>query len=400
MNFNGRKLLLLGFIIVLLVGIPATLFLVQQQQETRSRAEKSTTLSITPESTSKEVGQAVPLDIMVNPGTNLVSFVKLEITYDETKLSINESTGFVPNAGAFPITVEGPAFTPGKILVSLSIGANTTAAISNITKVGTLNFTTLETTSGGTTTVGLGPQTQVLSAGANDQASEDTLSTTVPARVTIGGSPVITPSTTVTPSFTPTPTVTTAPNSPTATPTTPPTLTPTPTLIPTPTSTQSASTPNQPPVCSALNLDRGTTGTAPYSLTFTALGNDTDGTITQASFNFGDGPVTNVSTGGGIGSKSINTQIAHTYNNAGTYTAYAILTDNSGAVSNFNTCKTTITVNSGTGGSGSTSGGSSTGSTATTAPTIAPTGPSTVLVSAGAVLGALSLIGAFVFFLL
>jgi hypothetical protein len=387
--FSGKRLLLFGFIIILLIGIPLSLYLVQQQQEVRSHAEKSTTLSLTPATTTKGVGDTIPLDVMIDPGKNLASFVKLEITYDPTKLSIDQQTGFVPNPSTFPITVEGPVFSSGKILVSLSIGANTTAAISTVSKVATITFKALETTSGSTTSVGMGPQTQVLAStgpqtGSNDQASEDVLSTTNPAAITITGATV----TTITPN--PSVTITTAPTV---------TLVPTATPTPTQTSSSSANTPNQPPACTALNLDRATNGTAPYSITFTAVGNDTDGTIGQASFNFGDGPVSNVTTGGGIGTNTVNTQIAHTYNNPGTYNAYVLLTDSSGAVSDFNTCKTTITVagSSGEGGSGTTvaSGGST---NTTPAPTLANTGPSTLVVGTGALVGMLSLIGMITFF--
>jgi hypothetical protein len=322
---------------------------------------------------------------MIDPGKNLASFVKLEITYDPTKLSIDQQTGFVPNASTFPVTVEGPAFSSGKILVSLSIGANTTAAISTVSKVATITFRALETTSSSTTSVGLGAQTQVLSAGSNDQASEDILSTTNPAAITVTGATVTT--------ITPSPSVSAAPN-PTAT------VAPTATIAPTATpvgSTSGTTTANQPPVCTALNLDRAVSGTAPYSVTFTAVGNDTDGTIGQVSFNFGDGPVTNVTTGGGIGTKATNTQIAHTYNNPGTYNAYTILTDSNGAVSDFNTCKTTITVAAATGKGGD--GTIATNNTATTpAPTLAKTGPSNVLIGSGALVGMLSLIGMITFF--
>ncbi len=50
-RLGGRKIFLFGFIAVLLIGIPVTLYLVQRQQETRTRAEKSTNLTFTPEST-------------------------------------------------------------------------------------------------------------------------------------------------------------------------------------------------------------------------------------------------------------------------------------------------------------------------------------------------------------
>src|SRR5476651_2096878 len=112
MKFTAKKLFLFGFIVVLLVGIPVTIFLLQKQTEVRSRAAKATILNFTPDSTAttplqKQVGDTIPLDIMVNPGTNLVSFVKIEINYDPDKLA-TAAAAFQANTSAFPSVLEGP----------------------------------------------------------------------------------------------------------------------------------------------------------------------------------------------------------------------------------------------------------------------------------------------------
>jgi hypothetical protein len=368
MKLNGKKLFLIGFVVVLLVGIPLTIYEVQQQTNTQQHAQASTNLAFSPDSSaaspiSKNVGDSIPLQISVDPGKNLVSFVKLEIQYDPSVLATASANAFQANTNAFPSVLEGPIYSPGKIAVTLSVGPDPTKAIQQKVTAATINFTALKSTPPGTPTlVSYTSNTQVLSIGSSDQASENVLSSATPATITIGGSSSIpsgTPAPTVAVSVSPTATPTNAPSAaPTEVPT--PTLSPTPapTISPSPTPNGGTPSTNQPPVCSSLTADRSTTGTAPYSITFTANGSDSDGTVSKVSFNFGDGQVSDVTQSGGIGTASVNVSASHTYNNPGTYQASALLTDNAGALSSSSSsssasCSQTITVNtaSGTGGS-------------------------------------------------
>ena len=403
MKLNGKKLFLIGFIIILLVGIPVTIYFLQKQQETRSRAEKSTNLTFSPESTEsspiqKKIGDSIPLDIMVNPGSNLVSFVKLEITYDQDKLATASAGAFTPNTAVFPTVLEGPIYTPGKIAVTLSVGPDPTKAIQSIAKAGTVTFTALANTlDGQPTLVTYGITTQVLSIGSSDQASENVLSSTTPATIVIGGAgPSGSPISIPTGVLTPTPTATEIPTIVIDTPTQAPipTDTPsvTPTIAPSPSGSSSA---NAVPICNNLAVDRSTTGTAPFSITFTASGTDADGTISKVNFNFGDGGVSgDITTSGGIGTNSVNVATSHTYNNAGTYTASAVLTDDGGDVSTATACEQTIIVQGGTGG------GTATTITSTPIPTLAATGSVATTIGIGAVLFILTLGGSLLFFVL
>ena len=129
---SGKKLLLFGFIAVLLIVIPLTVYLVGQQQKTQSSAQKSTTLGFNPASATVAVNDTVNLDVMMNPGTNQVSFVKFTIDYDATKLATAAAGSTVcptrpndalcPNVVAFPSVLQGPTYGPGTISVTLSIG--------------------------------------------------------------------------------------------------------------------------------------------------------------------------------------------------------------------------------------------------------------------------------------
>ena len=204
--------------------------------------------------------------------------------------------------------------------------------------------------------------------------------------------------------LTPTPTTTEIPTTiPTATsnPTVAPSATLTPTLEPSPSGSSSA---NQAPVCNNLAVDRATTGTAPFSITFTASGTDSDGTISKVNFNFGDGGISgDITTSGGVGTNSVNVATSHTYNNAGTYTASAILTDNQDATSSSSatTCQQTIIVQAGNGGTGGTSPTNTiVNSNSTPTPTLAPTGSLATTIGIGVALFTLILGGGLLFFIL
>lgn len=406
MNLSGKKLFLIGFLVVLLVGIPLTVFLLQQQQEVRSRAEKSTIVTFSPDSTqaapiTKAVGDTVPLDINVDPGKNLVSFVKLEIQYDPEILATASANAFQANTTAFPSIMEGPVYTPGKIAITLSVGPDPTKAIQQKVKAATVTFKTLKSTAPGTPTLvsyGASPKTQILSIGSNDQASEDVLSSATPAYITVGGAAPTEPI----PSGSPTPTVpitdipTPLPTDiiPTAVIPTDIIPSPSPTLAP----TGGPGAPNNPPVCNSLVSDRATQGNAPFSVTLTANGSDTDGTISEVTINYGDGEVSKITNSGGIGTASVNASASHTYNNPGTYQATAILTDsaNGTSVASEN-CKQTITVSASSSGATTNPGGTGGADPNTT---IAPTGSFENMLAIGAAVLMLIVGGSLLFFIL
>jgi PKD repeat protein len=304
-TISAKKILLLGFIVVILIAIPLSVYIAQKQQQTITKAAESTSLSFKPPKKDvTKVGEIVSFDIMLDPGArdppNQVSFDKLIINYEPLFLEIVDK-GLVPTT-AFSTVLEEPVYNEGSISVTLSIGQDPTKAIISNTKIATISFKTLASTDG--TKIVFATGTQVLSVGSEDQAGENVLSTTSPAIVTL---------------ISPTPGPTTAPQ---------------PSNI----------------VCTGLGLDRSATGIAPYSITFTGSGNASIGTITKASFNFGDGPVQDVLEGEGIGKNSVSVQKAHTYINPGSYTASVIFTGSDGSLSSISNCTQAITVSGGIGG--------------------------------------------------
>ena len=202
---NKKKLIISFFLLLLLISVPLTLSLVSRKQENRSRASGSTTLYFQPVSSTsgpitKNVGDPISLDVYVDPGTNVVTFVKYQVTYDPTKVQISSSNPMTLNNAVFS-NVEGPVLGNGSIAQSISIGSDPTKAIQKPTKIGTLNFTALAPTNGTPTNVIFGSITQALSAGQNDQASQNVLSSTTPAAIEIAGTSSVTPTAVVLPTL-------------------------------------------------------------------------------------------------------------------------------------------------------------------------------------------------------
>jgi len=382
---SGKKLLLFGFIAVLLVAIPLTVYIVQQQQQTQGGAAPSTTLGFNPASKTIAVNDTVSLDVMMNPGTNQVSFVKLIINYDATKLATaaagtaicpqKPDDALCPNVVAFPSVLQGPTYGPGTISVTLSIGGSPQNIVQTATKIASLSFQALTSTDPGTTKITIDSQQgQVLSIASTDQFNENVLSSVSPAAITITAA-AVTPSPSPTPTPSPSPTPTAVPTSePTAVPTSEPTATPN----------------AQAPTCESLTLSGEATGTAPYSLTFTATGTSSASTISKVTFNFGDSAIQDIPQSGGP--SSISVQASHTYNSAGTFVASSSLTDALGNVSNTTACTKTITVNM--------APTSTVIAQATPVPPLPPTGPDWKILAIGTVGTILSIIGVLLFFAL
>lgn len=189
MKNNKMKYIIAGIFVIALIGLPLILSINQKQQESRSRAAPSTTLYFTPSASSSSplaanIGDSVVFDVMINPGTNLPSLVKLDIQFDPEKLQASP-TSFLTNMSAFPSTIEGPLLDNGDLKISLSIGSDTTKAIQSITKVGTLTLTAINPTADTPTAITFGTNTTILSINSSDYATENILSSSEPAYVQI-----------------------------------------------------------------------------------------------------------------------------------------------------------------------------------------------------------------------
>lgn len=224
---SHKKIFLLGFIVVILVAIPFSVYIAQQRQRATSKASASTTLSFDPSSPIVKVDETLILNIVLDPGTgpsaNQVSFAKLSINFDPSKFAtVSGSLAPNPNSpNTLTSVLEDPTYESGKASISLSIGADPTKVVATKTKIAILRLKVLsKTDANNPTSITFditSNNTQVLSIASSDQTSENVLSTSTPATVTINPASAAQPSPTITPTVTPTPLPTTPllPSSPT-----------------------------------------------------------------------------------------------------------------------------------------------------------------------------------------
>ncbi len=382
----NRRFLLVGVVIILLLAIPLTVFILQQQTQTKQHAAPSTTLGFSTTQQQVTVGQSFNVDVSITPGSNQVSFVKLSIQYDQTKIA-TAGAGITPNPSLNLVTLDGPTYGQCSgnncfITVTYSIGADPTKAITSQTVLASINFNAIATTDNTSTQLAFSNGTQVLSLATNDQPSENVLSTANSMQLTIGG-----------PSGTPTvtPTGGSNNNNPTVTPTsgsgggggTNPTATP----------ASGGGTSAQPPVCTNLLTDNNSSTSAPLTVLFTANGNSPVSTVSKVTFNFGDGSVQDITSAGGIGTATVNVQVSHTYANQGSFTATATLTDANGSISVPSTCSQVITI-------GTNITPNATTATPTPMKSLRPTGPGQTIMIVGGIGGVVTMLGAFLLFAL
>lgn len=207
-----KKIFLLGFILVILIAIPFTVYIAQKRQQIVSTATKSTTLSFEPSSPTVKVNDILSLDIILDPGTgstaNQVSFVKLTIIFDPLKFTTESLKPNTDSPNTLTSVLEDTALTSGKATISLSIGADPTKVVTTKTKIATLKLKALSTTSTPSKIeFASSPNTQVSSIAASDPTSENVLSIAIPAFASINlQSTTPTPTTTpINPTSAPTP---------------------------------------------------------------------------------------------------------------------------------------------------------------------------------------------------
>jgi hypothetical protein len=356
----NRKILLFGFVIVLLVAVPLTVWLVSLQTKVNVGAQKSTNLSFAPLSGPVNVGDSINLSLLLDPGTNQISFLKVVLSYNKKYLQRDSIT---LDSRYFPVPLEGPTYDQctGDIC-TMSIASSIGTDVSKIIKtggipttIGTASFKALISTANNSTVINFAGGTQALSLASADAPSENVLQTPQPLSLTIIG--------------------------PTPSPTSEATNTPAPTnsggnnnnsggnnnnsggnVVPTATNSNA-------PVCSSFVADNTTASNAPLTVNFTAVGSSPNSTISKVTMNFGDSNVQDVTTGGGIGTATVTgAQAAHIYQTIGTFTATATFTDANGNVSNPTACSKTITIGQAAATATPASGGTTKGGLPNTGP--------------------------------
>lgn len=189
-EITKKKLFIFLSLLVVIIAIPLTVYLSQRQQEIRSRAEKSTTLTLTPPNQNISVGEDAKLVVTLDPGVNQVNFVKFTIKFDPARFNpaltvFNvDPDSSLKAVGASSLT----SYTKdGEVTFTLSVGSDPTKVVQTATKLGTIILPALKDAATGSTSVVFDEaKTQVRSIGGKDTFTENVLSSTVPATVTIG----------------------------------------------------------------------------------------------------------------------------------------------------------------------------------------------------------------------
>jgi len=320
MNIFKNKYFLLGNLMFLLLVIPLALFLLKNQTKTRGSAAPTTTLTFNPTTlATDQCTMTSQANLILDPGQNVVSTVDLTLKWDKSKFDITFSPG-----ASFPQVLKGPDPLSDGLHITLNIGADVTKAIIAATTLGTITIRPTSPTTGSGTPINIDQvATKVYSLAQSDGATENVYNASGSNPLIVKIDPKVCAGA--------------------ATPT------PAPTAIS-----------NTSPRCLSLSSS-ASSGSAPLAITFTGIGNDTDGTINKATFNFGDGTVSDVTTG--LGLASVSAQLAHTYTTGGNFSSTVTFTDNGSAISNACTQRVSI------------SGGVSVTAvpTATVAPTATPT---------------------------
>ena len=187
-NLVRHRYFKVAAIISLVLVLPVILISGQQQQDQRSSATLSTTLYFSPENNRsnpivKNINDEFNLDVMLNPGKNLISLLKLDIEYDSNILTLNTENPLKINGAIFPEILEGPIYSEGRIQVVLSIGSDQTKVITAENRIMTINF--VAKNSSNRTLINFGANNSAFSVGANDQSGEDVISSLTPAYIKI-----------------------------------------------------------------------------------------------------------------------------------------------------------------------------------------------------------------------
>lgn len=278
-----KKVFLYIFIGLLLLAIPATVFIVGQQRNTRTQAAPATTLALTPATQTVTSGNSIKLNVDIDPGANQVISASVYLTYDPTKLEAQTIT----NGGGAPRVLNSGIIENGTASISVGAASNSQPITTQGT-IAVITFTAKNATDNFTPTlVQFASNTSVV--GINDPTANVLVGTT-PAKITINGAntntsatDVASDSATVTPTAGATPTATpTADLTPTATPTADLTPTagasPTDTPSPTPASLQILSPQSNADVSTSQPVIQGTA--TPGSVVTLVIHSDAGTTVT------------------------------------------------------------------------------------------------------------------------
>lgn len=192
-----KKIVLILIGIITLLAIPATVYLSSKNQELRKKAAPATSLSLSPATITKKVGEEFTLEAKINTAENQVVATEINLTFDATKLEAVSIT----NGAAFPSILSSGSVGAGT--ASIAVGAaNTTTPVKGTGTAAVIKFKALAATSA-PISVKFAQETFV---GALGESTTNVLVSSIPATVSIttatgaAGTPTtITPTTSTAP---------------------------------------------------------------------------------------------------------------------------------------------------------------------------------------------------------
>ena len=179
-----------GFLVISIVGI--SVWFLRLQTVTSPHATAATTLTFSPSSQTVTNGSSFVTDIIVDPGNNQVSAIKLNLTYDNSHVEIaSPASSLLVNQQAFPQTLSVPVTscngTQCTLSAIFSVGSDPTKVIQTKTTVATLTLKALTGASNSTTNISFNASTSVYSVYSADQMQENVLASASPLTLVITG---------------------------------------------------------------------------------------------------------------------------------------------------------------------------------------------------------------------
>jgi hypothetical protein len=153
-----NKRTIIGLILVLVIGIPFTIILALNQQETRSRADnEAAALELNPQSATKNLGETVSVDLNINAGNFSLTGIDTGININRTYFDFES---FSPSS-SFD-TVINNSYSPSSGILKITLVNTQNLTSTGVIKIGTLN---LKAKKAGRATIAFKGKLQVVGVG-------------------------------------------------------------------------------------------------------------------------------------------------------------------------------------------------------------------------------------------
>lgn len=173
-----KRIVIILISLITLIAIPASVLLTMKSQELRKKASPATTLTLTPTTLNKAVGEEFTLEVRMDTADNQIVAVDLKLSFDPEKLEAE----WIHNGTMFPNILSSGTVGTGTIAMALG-ATNTTTPITGTGTVATIKFKALAATTS-PVAVRFTADTFV---GALNEGGTNALTSTIPATITIGG---------------------------------------------------------------------------------------------------------------------------------------------------------------------------------------------------------------------